>query len=294
MWAPVQLPYFRNSEDLPGPLPTREDIRSSTTFLGDRVAQKMVRVGQHFIVKYGCGTSENEGQNLLFVEHHLCNIVHAPRLYAMYRDSDGTLFLIMEFLEGESLEKLWNMLSDDEKSHITCRLKVIFDGMRSLPSPGFYGSVIKGSIPHHLFYTNPVDRRISGPFLHENEVNSAITAQLRRQAALNRQHSHKSNFYERHLFRILSNHPPVFSHSDIYRKNILIRKTSKHSSEKCDYDVALVDWEDAGWYPSYWDYAISFTHFRWDDDWPVRFEGFVEPCLAEAVLVKMVYQDIFF
>ncbi|OJD11464.1 hypothetical protein AJ78_07770 [Emergomyces pasteurianus Ep9510] len=100
MWAPVQLPYFRNSEDLPGPLPTKEDIRSSTTFLGDRVAQKMVRVGQHFIVKYGHGASENEGQNLLFVEHHLCTIVHAPRLYAMYRDSDGMLFLIIFTREG--------------------------------------------------------------------------------------------------------------------------------------------------------------------------------------------------
>lgn len=48
------------------------------------------------------------------------------------------------------------MLSDDDKMHITCRLKVMFDGMRSLPSPGFYGSVIKGSIPHRLFYTNPI------------------------------------------------------------------------------------------------------------------------------------------
>jgi hypothetical protein len=134
----------------------------------------MVRVGRHFVVKYGRGTNEIEGHNLLFVEHHLRNIVRAPRLYAMYRDSDGTLFLVMEFLEGESLEKLWGTLAADEKSHITCRLKVIFDGMRSLPSPGFYGSVIKGSIPHHLFYTNPPNRRISGPFLHENEVNSGI------------------------------------------------------------------------------------------------------------------------
>jgi thiamine kinase-like enzyme len=111
---------------------------------------------------------------------------------------------------------------------------------------------------------------------------------------LNQQYSHKSDFYERHLSGILSNHPPVFSHSDIYRKNILVRKTSKHTWEKCDYDVSLVDWEDAGWYPSYWDYAISFTHFRWDDDWAARFESFVEPWVAEAALVRMVYRDIFF
>jgi hypothetical protein len=54
------------------------------TFLGDRVARKMVRVGQHFVAKYGPGTNKIEGHNLLFVEHHLLNIVRALWLYAMY------------------------------------------------------------------------------------------------------------------------------------------------------------------------------------------------------------------
>lgn len=294
MWKPVQLPYFRDPEGLPEQLPTKEDIKSSTLFLGDRIAQKMVRVGQHFVVKYGPGTNEIEGHNLLFVEHHLHNVVRAPRLYAMHRDTDGTLFLIIEFVEGETLESLWKTLSDDEKTHIVCKLKAIFDGIRSLPSPGFYGSVNKGSIPHHLFYTNPLDRKISGPFLHEYEVNGAITAQLRSQIALNRQYSYKSDFYKRHLSDVFSNHPPVFSHSDIYRRNILVHKTSESTPQNHEYNIILVDWEDAGWYPSYWDYAISFTHFRWDDDWPEKFEGFMEPWLAEAVVVKMAYQDIFF
>jgi hypothetical protein len=53
------------------------------------------------------------------------------------------LFLVVESLKGESLEKLWKMLSGDEKMHITCRLKVIFNGMHSLPSPGFYSAKFK-------------------------------------------------------------------------------------------------------------------------------------------------------
>lgn len=56
------------------------EIMTSTTLLKDRLGQKMVRVGQHFVVKYGHGTSEVEGHNLLFVEHNLHNIVRAPRL----------------------------------------------------------------------------------------------------------------------------------------------------------------------------------------------------------------------
>lgn len=267
---------------------------ASTTLLKDRLGQKMARVGQHFVVKYGQSTNEVEGHNLLFVEHNLHDIVRAPRLYAMYRDSDDRLFLVMEFLEGESLDGLWKSLSDDEKSHIMSRLKDMFDGMHSLPSPGFYGSVDKGCMPHHLFYSYPTDQSISGPFLHENEVNNAIAGKLRSIYTYNKKYSYKSDFYERHLSRVLSGHRPVFSHSDIYRKNIMIHKTDKHTPENCDYIVALVDWEYAGWYPSYWDYAISFTHFCWDDDWPERFESFLEPWPAEAALVRMFYQEIFF
>ncbi|WEW57726.1 hypothetical protein PRK78_003193 [Emydomyces testavorans] len=294
MWKPVQLPYFCDAGDLPAPLPTQEQIKSSTTFLGDHIAQKIVRVGEHFVVKYGFGTNEIEGHNLLFVEQNLRTVVPAPRLYAMYRDTDGTLFLIMEFLPGQSLDTLWPAFSDFEKTHITSKLKVIFDGMRSLSSPGFYGSVVGGCIPHHLFYTKPRDPNISGPFGQESEVNNAIAAQLRRHATLNQTYSYKADFYERHLSHTLKDHPPVFTHSDVYRKNILIRKTSKHNDEKCDYDLGLVDWGDAGWYPSYWEYAISFVHFHWDDEWPARFEAFLQPYLAQAALVKMVYQDIFF
>ena len=94
MWTPVELPYFRDTYGLPAPLPTTDEIMASMTLLKDRLGQKMLRVGQHFVVKYGQDTSEVEGHNLLFVEHNLHNIVCAPRLYAMYRDADDRLFLI--------------------------------------------------------------------------------------------------------------------------------------------------------------------------------------------------------
>ncbi|EGE00914.1 hypothetical protein TESG_08202 [Trichophyton tonsurans CBS 112818] len=230
MWTPVELPYFCGTDGLPAPLPTTDEIMTSTTLLKDRLGQKMVRVGQHFVVKYGHGTGEVEGHNLL--------------------------------------------------------LKDMFDGMHSLPSPGFYGSIVKGYMPRHLFYSHPADQSISGPFLHENEVNNAIAGKLRSIFTHNKKYNYKSDFYERHLSRVLSGHRAVFSHSDIYRKNIMIHKTHRHTPEKCDYIVALVDWEYAGWYPSYWDYEISFTHFHWDDDWPERFESFLEPWLAEVALIK--------
>lgn len=74
----------------------------------------------------------------------------------------------------------------------------------------------------------------------------------------------------------------------------MVRKTKNHTPEKCDYDVALVDWEYAGWYPIYWDYSLSFALIQWEDDWPVYFERFLKPWVAEEALMRMIYQHIHF
>ena len=61
-----------------------------------------------------------------------------------------------------------------------------------------------------------------------------------------------------------------------------------------DYEVAIIDWEDAGWYPSYWEYASVAIAFQWDDDWPAKFEEFISPWPAETALTKWLYHEIFF
>ena len=48
-------------------------------------------------------------------------------------------------------------------------------------------------------------------------------------------------------------HRVVFSHGDIHVNNILC-----HNGKL----TGLIDWECAGWYPEYWDYAICIDHIR--------------------------------
>jgi hypothetical protein len=36
------------------------------------------------------------------------------------------------------------------------------------------------------------------------------------------------------------------------------------------FDLAITDWENAGWYPDYWESAIAlFTYCSWSDNWHV-------------------------
>lgn len=187
----------------------------------DASYHRVVVVGPHFIVKHGRGVLEREGQTLLFLQKHLNNIVTGPKLYAMFRmASTGHLCLIMQRLSGESLETMWPTLDEDGKTTICRKLKEFFATIRRIPSPGFYGSVERGSMPHHLFYSAEGDRSICGPFTSELELNAAFVKKLREIWATNGKHSFKADFYEANLDTMLNSHKPVFSHSDLQAKNI--------------------------------------------------------------------------
>jgi hypothetical protein len=76
--------------------------------------------------------------------------IPAPRLYAMYRE-DGVLYIIMQLLPGLDLQQLWGGLSENEKASVCGQLKTAFDQIRSIPSPGYFGSVTGGRVPHQFF-----------------------------------------------------------------------------------------------------------------------------------------------
>jgi hypothetical protein len=75
----------------------------------------------------------------------------------------------------------------------------------------------------------------------------------------------------------------------------ILPQETEGDGEKSQWRVsAVVDWEDAGWYPSYWEYVGSFVNFVWSDDWPEKFERIVDPCPLEAGLLRLVRQDLEF
>jgi hypothetical protein len=75
----------------------------------------------------------------------------------------------------------------------------------------------------------------------------------------------------------------------------ILPQETEGDGERSQWRVsAVVDWEDAGWYPSYWEYVGSFVNFVWSDDWPEKFERIVDPCPLEAGLLRLVRQDLEF
>ena len=104
MGQPFQLPYFRDSKELPARLPSVDEIHASPNILKGLEAwpdRKAVRVGEHFIAKYSPYNDQIEGENLLFIEQNLQ--IPAPRLYAMWEEPDGKFYPVMEYLQGDTL-----------------------------------------------------------------------------------------------------------------------------------------------------------------------------------------------
>ncbi len=59
--------------------------------------------------------------------------------------------------------------------------------------------------------------------------------------------------------------PIFFSHADLYPGNILVVKQGGQISIS-----GIVDWEQAGWYPDYWEYCKTMIVGCYDDEWKVQ------------------------
>ncbi len=257
------LPYFATSDQLPEPLPTDAAIKSPSHVLKDGYGRRIVRVGQHFVVKYGVNVSLTEGQNMLFVRD-TCDIP-VPQVFALYSrvlPSGVTVnYIVMEYIRGEPLHVRWDVLSGTDKSAISRELRLIFSKLRSVPSPGYFGCIGRRPLEESMFWTRPAENgaepvpTVDGPFDTEAQLNDAMIEKY----LYNKGMPSKAKFYRRTFPHVLRDHPPVLTHGDFQRKNVLVRD---------DGTLVLIDWESAGWYPSYWEYALAmFACGSWRDDW---------------------------
>ncbi|QVM08121.1 hypothetical protein D8B26_002817 [Coccidioides posadasii str. Silveira] len=277
MWQPVTLPFKNGS--LPRPtLPTPDEIRACTTILWERSSVKVVAVNDEIVVKFGTSLNAWEGQALVYLERYVPS-VPAPRLYAMYRDAKQ-LFLVMQ------------RAPDD----IVTELRKAVDTLRQAksPWPDFYGSLDGGSVHHYLFWCRKVGGKFLGPFHGEAAFVAGLTGNYR--AAIERDGlpDFKARFYETSLLHVLQGHRPTSTHGDIQPKNIVVAEKGRNSRGQPSFDVMLVDWEAAGWYPDFWEYFSAFStppFLDWRDDWCWRIHEFLQIWPAEMAIMRMIDKD---
>ncbi|KAI1389528.1 phosphotransferase family protein [Hypoxylon trugodes] len=286
---------FRCPEKLPAPIPTTAIIETASKTLPcihEPRYRRTVVIGENFVVKYGIDIPENEGHALLSLEKYPS--IPTPQLYAMYRENEK-LYLIMELKPGIQLGEVWPSLNEDETRNIASQLREIWGQIRSIPSPGIFGNVTGGPLRHRFFQWLEPDPRITGPFFKEEDLNMALALRSHKNWEGTGRRAWMSEFFTRNLPGALTGHPSVFTHADLQRKNILVLEVPGSQPGPRQFKVtAVVDWEDAGWYPSYWEYTTCFVDFQWAANWPEHVELIIDPHISEAGILRLVRQDLEF
>ena len=98
------------------------------------------------------------------------------------------------------------------------------------------------------------------------------------------QSKYKTQHFSRAFKEVFQNHAQVFTHADFQRKNIMFRKPPATTENglvqwaSTDLELAIIDWEFAGWYPSYWECSRAlFGCGTWEHDWSEWIEKMLEP-----------------
>lgn len=160
--------------------------------------------------------------------------IPVPRLYQ--DDSTAERSITMEYIEGERLDKVWNGLPEEQKLALADERKRVLSELRALKGQ-YIGSLDRGQA---------IDGRrfdfMGGSFDTESDFNQFLLSDTVRSCpTILRDIASRS---------LRTDHEIVFTHGDFAPRNMLV---------KDERIAAILDWEDSGWYPEYWEYVKSFN-----------------------------------
>ncbi|WEW58270.1 hypothetical protein PRK78_003738 [Emydomyces testavorans] len=178
-------------------------------------------------VKYGANVTVVEAETQRMVHELLQGRVPIPEVFGWAEDG-GQRFIYMSLIEGETLQERWGNMNEDERQAVCKELRHMVKAWRALKQDGhdrYVGSLGKRPLNEIFLRCRP---ELIGPFQGANAV---------------------QQFQEACGIEISGEAPIVFTHDDLVAPNILL---SPGPNPKV---AAVIDWGQAGWYPTYWEYC---------------------------------------
>jgi hypothetical protein len=193
------------------------------------------------------------------------------------KDEQRTAYIVMEYILGDTPISPWNGLDDTTNSNIVESLRKAVDAVRQIPEQGFYGRLGKHGYYDDIFWGPDAEAlaAVQGPFADmsgfiggvvQRFLNEGITPQ-------------RADWMRRVLPTVLRNQRPVFTHTDLQRKNIIIGP---------DNMPVILDWESAGW--EYLRTMVSFGQFN--DDWYLWVAKLLNEYILEFGWLNRMIRDL--
>lgn len=228
-------------------------------------------------IKFGNSVTIAEANALRFIAGHTS--VPVPKVYHTFT-YHGKTYIIMKRIRGETVAKRWHSLSETSKTSIFGQLRQIIEELRSVPSKTTGISNLDGGPIH--------DERLPqtsswGPFGTVKDFHSALRNNVTLEALDAQNHSALDTKTISDMQKLVGFHesmilPPVLTHGDLSSFNVLLRDGKV---------VGIVDWENAGWLPYYWEYTTAWHANPQNHFWQKEVHKFLDVYEAELGIEKL-------
>ncbi|KAF4997580.1 hypothetical protein FGRMN_3785 [Fusarium graminum] len=282
----MELNEHREITDLPDISKLEADFLDTSFFKSDEACRAQLPTPASIIEKYGDG-----GARVVRIEHLnvavkinlVCHLhleeaqtmrairqmfpngeIPVPEVFG-WRTHGRQHFIYMSLVRGKTLREAWDDLTHDDKVSVSEQLRRIIGLLRSIVQehPSQIASVNGGPIQDVFFRDNYAE----GPIKDIKSFNDWVFAAAARQRP--GPDGIIPGLDHPHLFRDLlpDTGNVYFTHGDLTLGNIMI------SSDSPPKIISIIDWEQAGWYPEYWEYCkmnwgVELDHDWREGDWP--------------------------
>lgn len=246
--------------------------QEAITVLDKQMARLVLEWDSSWVTKSGFGVRPAEAEAMRLVFQH--NEVPAPEVLFTefspdqdreisrsefykpgYQSPEGMIG--MTIIPGVPLEQKWHMLDDEAKEPICLQLWNLISNLRNIARPqeveGLYQCLADDSLSRDPMLEDL--QKPARPLLSDSELRVRI---------YERYNHHGGTRYENQLLDMLPRSEcSVFTHADIAPRNVMVDEQNNITG--------ILDWEWAGWYPEYWEYAQIMRPAFWGD-WSVWME----------------------
>ncbi|KAF2750672.1 hypothetical protein M011DRAFT_179718 [Sporormia fimetaria CBS 119925] len=152
----------------------------------------------------------------------------------------------MTYIPGKSLESCWSTLTSDVKQQVCLQIWDYIQQWQKIPKPDslpdhFLCLAAGSNSPDILLADSSSHARFDSPLRSHGEILTRIFAR------------YCENNGGKDLWPLLPHTRKtisLFTHADLAPRNILFNEKSNQ--------IGIIDWENAGWYPDYWEFIKIF------------------------------------
>ncbi|PYI29849.1 kinase-like protein [Aspergillus indologenus CBS 114.80] len=243
-------PEFENITDFITDLPPDQEL---ITVLDKQMGRIILEYDFSYVTKSGHGVRPAEAEAMRLVSKHTS--VPVPEVFfTEFGHGYGSIY--MTRIPGSPLEEKWDTLDEKSKESVCLQVWGLISKIRTIPRPselqGLFQCAADGSLSRDPLLE---DLRDPGrPLMNDSDLRTRI---------FERYYACGGRRFEHQLPDMLPRSDcTVFTHADIAPRNIMV--------DERNTVTGILDWEYAGWYPDYWEYAqILRPAAAFGGDWSV-------------------------